>query len=104
MQLGRVRGTCVATQKACGLSGSRLLVVQPLDFESLEDQGPMLVAADTVQADRGELVAFVRSREAANSLPDPFCPVDAAIVMVVDDVGRLRKGGDGTLEWIGSAR
>lgn len=86
MNLGRVIGTCVATVKACGLQGQRLLLLQPLDFD-LQDDGIVLVAVDTVQADRGELVGFVRSREAANSLDDEFCAVDAAIVAIVDDLG-----------------
>jgi ethanolamine utilization protein EutN len=86
VNLGRVIGTCVATMKACGLKGQRLLLVQPLDFD-LQDNGLALVAVDTVEADRGELVTFVRSREAANSLEDSFCAVDAAIVGIVDDLG-----------------
>lgn len=88
MNLGRVVGTCVATVKACGLKGHRLLLVQPLDFD-LQDDGLVTVAVDTVEADRGELVTFVLSREAANSLEDQFCAVDAAIVGIVDDLGML---------------
>ncbi len=99
MNLGRVVGTCVATVKACGLGGHRLLVVQPLDFD-LQEDGLRLVAVDTVEAGRGELVAFVRSREAANSLSEPFCPVDAAIVAIVDDLGMVDLDRpDGTLTW-----
>ena len=88
MNLGRVVGTCVATIKACGLQGHRLLLVQPLDFD-LQERGRVVVAVDTVEAGRGELVGFVRSREAANALEDSFCAVDAAIVAIVDDLGML---------------
>lgn len=101
MHLARVLGSCVATRKVEALAGHRLLIAQPLDFD-LSPQGTPVVAVDRVRAGRGELVFFVRSREAANSLPDPFTPVDAAIVGIVDDLGmqRLRGGEDGDLSWL----
>ncbi len=91
MQLARVIGTCVATRKTEGLAGERLLLIQPLDF-SLQDKGRIAVAADTVSANRDEIVWFVRSREAANSLADPFNPVDCAIVGILDELQMLSGG------------
>jgi ethanolamine utilization protein EutN len=91
MQLARVVGTCVATRKTEGLLGERLLLIQPLDF-ALKDKGRIAVAADVVSANRGEIVWFVRSREAANSLQDPFNPVDCAIVGILDELEMLRGG------------
>ena len=59
MQLGRVRGTVVATIKDPGMTGMRLLVVQPLD-EHQNPKGECVVAADAVhQAGRGDLIYFV---------------------------------------------
>ncbi len=86
MQLGRVLGSVVATEKVLGLEGVRFLIVQPLDkFE--QAAGETLVAADAVSmAGPGELVYFVSSREAAEALPERFVPVDHAIVGIVDDV------------------
>ncbi len=86
MQLGRVTGTVVATIKAEGLDGVRLLVVQPLD-KSLTPEGDAIVAADAVHmAGPGELVYFVAAREAAEALEPSFVPVDHAIVGIVDEV------------------
>lgn len=85
MYLGRVIGTCVATQKAEGLSGVKLLMVQPLDIHK-EPKGDPLVAADTVRAGVGEFVWLVGAREAALALEETFVPVDAAIVGIVDDL------------------
>ena len=85
MNLGRVIGTVVATQKIPSLTGHRLLIVQPED-EMGEPLGDALVAVDTVSAGPGEWVYFVRAREAAKALPDPFNAVDAAIVGIVDHV------------------
>jgi len=85
MQLGRVRGTVVATKLAAGMAGHKLLVVVPVDHGGAPCEPP-LVAVDTVRAGTGDLVSFVVSREAAQALPDDFVPVDAAIVGVVDEV------------------
>jgi ethanolamine utilization protein EutN len=89
MQLARVIGTVVATVKTPGLEGVKLLVIQPLD-RSLKPRGGQLVAADAIHmAGPGELVYFVAAREAAQAMPDPFVPVDHAIVGIVDAVSLL---------------
>ncbi len=88
MQLGEVVGTVVATVKYPGLDGVRFLIVQPLDRES-RPKGRPVVAADAVaMAGPGELVYVVGSREAALAMPEPFVPVDHAIVGIVDAVER----------------
>lgn len=93
MQFARVIGTVVATQKYEDLEGIKFLVVQPLT-KQLEIVGEPVVAADgTAQAGPGHLVFIVGSREAAQALPEPFVPVDHAIVGIVDDV--LLEESDG---------
>jgi ethanolamine utilization protein EutN len=93
MQLGRVTGTVVATTKADGLEGVKLLIVQPLD-EHRRPVGRSVVAADAVHmAGPGELVYVVASREAAEALDPSFVPVDHAIVGIVDRVD-LADGAD----------
>ena len=103
MQLARVIGTVVATVKSPGLEGVKLLVIQPLDRQQ-RPNGGQLVAADAIHmAGPGELVYFVAAREAAQAMPDPFVPVDHAIVGIVDAVssfvgsaseGNERAGGE----------
>ena len=94
MQLGRVTGTVVASTKVPGLGGVKLLVVQPLDRHQ-RPKGSTLVAADAVHmAGPGELVYFVAAREAAQAMPDPFVPVDHAIVGIVDEVAALPGAED----------
>lgn len=86
MQLARVVGTVVATVKSPGLEGVALLVVQPLD-RGLAPVGEKVVAADALRmAGPGELVYIVAAREAALAMPEPFVPVDHAIVGIVDAV------------------
>jgi ethanolamine utilization protein EutN len=83
--LGRVIGTVVATAKVASLRGQRLLVVEPLD-ERGQVTGSPLVAVDTVSAAPGQVVFFVKGREAASALSDSFNPSDATIVGIPDDV------------------
>jgi ethanolamine utilization protein EutN len=85
MYLGLVIGTVVASQKAKGLEGQRLLVVQPLDHHRKPSGSPE-VAVDTVSASPHSLVYLVGSREAALACDPWFVPVDAAIVGLVDEV------------------
>ena len=85
MYLARVIGTVVATTKAENLGGVKLLIVEPCTKDRVPT-GEAHVAADTAQAGVGDLVSCVGSREAALALDPSFCPVDAAIVGIVDQV------------------
>ena len=86
MDLGRVIGTVVATQKVEGLEGIRFLVVQPLQPD-MSELGRPVIAADAVRSSGpGTIVWYTASREAALALPEPFVPVDHAIVGIVDDL------------------
>jgi ethanolamine utilization protein EutN len=88
--LARVIGTVVATVKSPGLEGSKLLLVIPLDSKGKETGGPQ-VACDRAQAGPGDHVYCVNKREATLAMPDPFTPVDAAIVGIVDSVDRAER-------------
>lgn len=85
MQLARVIGTLVATQKVEGLEGVKFLVVQPLDKHGNPEGEPEIAADGTAQAGPGELVFVIYSREAALALPEWFVPVDLAIMGIVDE-------------------
>ncbi|MDX1469631.1 MAG: EutN/CcmL family microcompartment protein [Acidimicrobiia bacterium] len=91
MQLARVLGRVVATERAEGLEGVRFLLIQPLD-KHRRPEGRPVVAADAVQmAGPDELVYFVSSREAAEALPERFVPVDHAITGIVDQVHLMQQ-------------
>ncbi|GIK58094.1 MAG: EutN/CcmL family microcompartment protein [Chloroflexi bacterium] len=86
MQLAKVIGTVVATQKYEGLEGIKFLIVQPLSKQQQPKGEPVVAADATAQAGPDTLVFIVGSREAAQALPNTFVPVDHAIVGIVDDV------------------
>jgi len=97
MLFGRVHGTAVCTMKIAGTEGLKLLVVQPVN-RKLEPVGTLQVAADVVQAGRGDLCVMVRSREAALAMPEiRFVPVDLALVGIVDE---LMVKPDGTFDLV----
>lgn len=91
MQLGRVMGSVVASEKAAGLEGVRFLIVQPLNKKQ-QPVGVTVVAADALaMAGPGELIYFVASREAAEAMQERFVPVDHAIVGIVDQVHLMEE-------------
>ena len=86
MQLARVVGTLVATQKHSKLEGAKLLLVQPITPEGQPRGGPLLTI-DSVGAGVGEQVLVViEGRAAGEALRRRAAPVDAAIIGIVDRV------------------
>ncbi|TAK15233.1 MAG: ethanolamine utilization protein EutN [Acidobacteria bacterium] len=85
MILARVVGTVVATRKDERLVASKLLVARPLDPSGKPD-GNYLVAIDTVDAGFGETVLIVSGSSARMAAGLKDCPVDAAIVGIVDTI------------------
>ena len=83
MQLARVIGEVVATIKDPNLTGTKLLVLQPLAADGAP-AGRTLVALDSVGAGVDEHVFFVRGREAAFPFYPAEPPTDASIVGIVD--------------------
>jgi len=86
MQLAKVIGTVVATQKTTGLEGVKFLIVQPLSKRRQPEGEPVVAADATAQAGPGHLVFIIGSREAALALPTWFVPVDHAVVGIVDEI------------------
>lgn len=85
MLLAKIVGTVVATRKDPRLVSSKLMVVRPTDPRG-KPEGSYLVAVDTVDAGVGETVLVVSGSSARMASGMKDCPVDAAIVGVVDAV------------------
>ena len=83
MQLARVIGDVVSTQKDDGLQSLKLLVLQPLSPDG-RDTGKTLVAVDAVGAGVGEQVFFVHGKEASFPFYPTVVPADAGVVGIVD--------------------
>lgn len=86
MQIARVVGTVVSTQKHRKFEGAKLLLVQPLALDG-RARGTALLAVDGVGAGVHETVLIVlEGRAAGEALGRKAAPVDAAIVGIVDQV------------------
>ena len=85
MLLARIVGTVVATRKDPKLEGQKLLVARGVDPQG-KLEGNYLVALDTVDAGVGETVLIVSGSSARMASGMKDCPVDAAIVGIVDVV------------------
>jgi ethanolamine utilization protein EutN len=88
MLLARIVGTVVATRKDPRLEGRKLLVVVPFDAldPASSRRAGALVAVDTVGAGVRETVLVVQGSSARMAQGCTECPVDAAIVGIVDTV------------------
>jgi ethanolamine utilization protein EutN len=86
MQIARVIGTVVATQKNKKFEGAKLMLVQPLNMDDTP-RGNALLAVDGVGAGVDEKVLVVlEGRAAGEALGKKGAPVDAAIVGIIDTV------------------
>ncbi|MGE0444324.1 MAG: EutN/CcmL family microcompartment protein [Vicinamibacterales bacterium] len=86
MQIARVVGTVVATQKHRKFEGAKLLLVQPVTLDD-KPRGATLLAVDSVGAGIHEKVLVViEGRAAGDALGRKAAPVDAAIVGIIDSV------------------
>ncbi len=90
MRLGIVRGHVVLSAALPALSGTSLLLVEPVNAANLaarngEGGGKTLVVADRLSPATGQMIGIVEGREAANPYhPDP-APVDAYCALIVYD-------------------
>jgi len=85
MHLAHIIGTVVATRKDPQLAALKLLVLRPLAPDRTP-AGRALVAVDSVGAGVGEIVFFVRGREASYPFLPVEVPTDVAVVGIVDAV------------------
>jgi len=86
MQIARVIGTVVSTQKNQKFEGAKLLLVQPLGVDD-SPRGTPLLAVDSVGAGVTEKVLVViEGRAAGDALGRKLAPVDAAVIGIIDRV------------------
>jgi len=85
MQLGKVVGTVVSTQKDPELVGLKFLLVRSMDLDGkLVDS--FVVAVDSVGAGVGEVVLYASGSSARQTVQTQNRPVDTVIMAIVDTV------------------
>ena len=86
MQICRVIGTVVSTQKNRKFEGAKLMLVQPLNMDDTP-RGNALLGVDGVGAGVDEKVLVVlEGRAAGEALGRKGTPVDAAIIGIIDTI------------------
>ena len=92
MQLARVVGTVVSTSKSAKLQGLKMLLVKPIDIESFEEKGNVVVAFDACGAGEGEVVMIVSGSSSRQTEVTENKPSDTAIVAIIDYVDLETNG------------
>ena len=86
MQLARIIGTATATVKHPSLSGTRLLVVQPLMADRTSPDGDPQLAIDTVGAGVGDVAVITSDgRLLRDLLKSDTTPARWSTIALVDD-------------------
>ncbi len=85
MNLARVRGTVIATQRSDKVAGARWLLVEESD-QSGAGKGEYLVALDMVGADRGQLVLLTQGSSCRWTMRTDDRPMDTLVVAIVDTI------------------
>ena len=85
MQIAKVRGTVVSTQKEPSLRGTKLLILQFIDEEG-HTLPKYEVAADNVGAGIDEWVLVSRGSAAREIEGKEQLPVDARVVAIIDTI------------------
>ena len=87
MIIGKVIGSIVSTRKQDNLVGNKFMVIEPLEVMSGEHK--QLVAIDNIGAGIGEYVLVAQGSAARIGCGLTDSPIDAAIVGIIDDIGKL---------------
>jgi len=85
MQIARVLGTIVSTQKEPSLTGVKFLLLQILDQEG-QPLPDYEVAADSIGAGIDEWVLVSRGSAARQIPRGEQRPVDAAVIAIIDSI------------------
>jgi microcompartment protein CcmK/EutM len=85
VNMARVRGTVVATQRSDKVDGARFLLVEECD-QSGTGRNEYLVALDLIGADRGQLVLLTQGSSCRWTFRTDDRPMDTLVVAIVDTI------------------
>jgi len=91
MLVGRVTGSVVSTNKSDTLSGCKLLIVQPVDLETLKMKNDYVVCVDDVGAGEGDLVFCAYGSSARQSDTSKDVASDFSVYGVIDSLDMRGK-------------
>ncbi len=86
MLVGRVKGTVISTNKSQQLEGWKLLIVQPIDIETMQEKGDHVVVMDGVGAGEGEIVMCVAGSSSRHAEETKTAPSDITLLAILDTI------------------
>ena len=89
MLVGRVTGNVVSTNKCDSLRGAKLLIVQPVDLETLQMKDDYVICVDDVGAGEGDLV-FCAYGSSARQSPKRLRPISASMALWIPSICAAR--------------
>ena len=97
MLVGRVKGNVVSSTKSEHLKGLKMLIVMPLNIETMEEKNDPVICLDFVGAGEGDVVLMVSGSSARQTAQTDGKPTDNSIVGIIDTVTiggelKFRKG------------
>ncbi len=86
MNICKVKGNVVSTNKSERLNGLKLMLVSEVDIKTGKEKNVQYVAIDTVGAGEGEIVLVVSGSSSRQTEMTENKPIDAAIIGIIDYV------------------
>ena len=99
MLVGRVTGNVVSTNKVAALTGAKLLIVQPVELETLQMKEDYIICVDDVGAGEGDLVICAYGSSARQTETSQKMASDFSIYAILDSIDirsrrTYEKGGE----------
>ena len=86
MLVGRVTGNVVSTNKVQALTGSKLLIVQPVELDTLRMKDDYVICVDDVGAGEGDLVFCAYGSSARQTDTTKSVASDFSIYGILDSI------------------
>lgn len=86
MLVGRVTGSVISTNKCDSLRGAKMLIVQPVELETLQMKDDYVICVDDVGAGEGDLVFCAYGSSARQSDTSKKLASDYSIYGIVDSI------------------
>lgn len=100
MLVGRVTGNVVSTHKVASLQGAKLLIVQPVELDTLEMKNDYVICVDDVGAGEGDLVVCAYGSSARQTDTSKKTASDFSIYGILDSIDiRGERTYDKAKEW-----
>ena len=91
MLVGRVTGSVVSTNKVDSLMGVKMLIVQPVELETLKMKDDYVICVDDIGAGEGDLVFCAYGSSARQSDTSAKVASDFSIYGVIDSIDMRGK-------------